>query len=131
HRTVGEADRHLRIALLQHHRLEPVGIAGTDRRSIELAGPILIDIDFYVEVGPAAAAIEFGKTIAQRLCGCVLHHRIHRAAHPKTAGVETIRTVLRILAELLDQLAADLFHEITALLMELLVAAVANSAERR
>ena len=131
-RAVGEADRRDPAALGQDHRLLPVGKADADRRPVELAGPVALgEVDAHAEVAPAAAAVEPGQAVAQRLRGGVLHLRDHRRAHPQPAGVEAVRALVGRLAELLDQVAADLLHEIAALLAELLVAAVADGAERR
>ena len=83
------------------------------------------------EVAPAAAAVEIGEAVAQRLGGRVLHHRVHRACGPTGRRHRGCSGRPWLLAELLDQLAADFLHEVAALLAELLVAAVADGAERR
>ncbi len=77
------------------------------------------------------ATVESRQAIAHRLGGGVLRHRVHRAAHPQTAAIQAVGPVCRVLAEFLDQLAPDLFHEIAALLAEFLIAAVADGSERR
>ena len=130
-RAVGEADAGLRVTLVEDDGLAPVGIASSDRRRVKPRRPVLREVDLHAEIRPAPAAVETGQPVAHRLSCGVLRHRVHRAAHPQTAAVKAVGPVLRLLAELLDQLAADFFHEIAALLAEFLVAAVADGAELR
>ena len=67
----------------------------------------------------------------KRLGRRVLHLGNHRRAHPQAAGIDAVRAVIGVLAEPLHQVAADLFHEIAALVAELGAAAIADGAERR
>src|SRR5215218_5517617 len=130
-RTIPETDARLLARLRQDHCLPPVREASADRRTIQQAGPVAIDVDALAQVYPAAAgAVEPRKTLAQRFGRSVLHHRVHRGADPEAAGVKAVRPVLRAFAELLDQLATHFLHEVAALLLELLVASVADGAKR-
>ena len=72
-----------------------------------------------------------GKPFAQRLGRGVLHLGRHRRAHPQPAGIDAVGALFGILAKALDQVAADLFHEISALLAKLGARAIADRAERQ
>ena len=112
-------------------RLAPVGVAGAERRDRELARPVADDVD--AEAGSRqprppsnwrglrAAPSRRRRPASRGSWRCAPTGRRHRRC---SGG-------LGELAEALDQVAADLLHEIAADVAELVVAAVADGAERR
>ena len=108
----------------------PVGEAGSDRCPVKLAGPVLVEIQAQTGIAPAPPTIELREPLPKCVRGGVLHDRIHRSADPQAPRIDAVRSVLGLLAVVLQKGPADLFHEIPALLAELLVAPVANCAER-
>ena len=91
--------------------------------------PVFRQIKLQPGVCPAAPAVVSDEAVPKRLRRRILRQRVHRATNPKPSPVEAVRAILNILAELLDQFAADFLHEIAAALLELLVAAVPDGTE--
>ena len=79
---------------------------------------------------PSSSGIEPDQSVSQRLGGEVLQPRIERGAYPQSALVNAVGSVACGLAEPVDQLAADLFDEVTADRFELR-RAPQHRAERR
>src|SRR4030095_16091290 len=96
----------------------------------QLGLPIAVDVNAEAGVAPAAAAIEPRQAFTQRFRGRVLHLRHHRGADPQATGVDAVRAVIGLFAEPLDEVAADLLHEIAALVAELGAAAGADGVVR-
>ena len=128
-RAVGQPDLGNPAQFGQDHRLFPVGETGPDGSPVERTAPVAGDVDGQPGVAPAASAVELGETFAEGLGGGVLEPRVHRGSDPQAAGIDAVASRLAVLAEALDQVAADLFDEIAPLLAELDVGAVGHGPE--
>ncbi len=69
-------------------------------------------LDMAQRAAPAPTAVEAEQAVAQRRLRVELDLGVERGAHPQAARIDAERPGLLVLAELVDQLAADLLDEI-------------------
>src|SRR5690606_37669693 len=96
-----------------------VGEASPERCDPKLGLPVLRNVDAEAGIAPATPAVEPGEALAQGLGRGILHLGHHRGTNPQPPGVDAVRAILGGLAEAAHQVAADLLHEIAALVAEL------------
>ena len=110
--ATGQADLGRR-APFGHHAHAPIFVIDRKIGGTKLADQVaIVGVQGGDRAGEPAIALIAQQLRPQRIARRVLQFQIERCPNPETARINAVGSVFRILAELVDQLAAHLFEEI-------------------